>query len=143
MSRFDEGDADTSTAPDQPFIELHPLGRVENCYRWAGETDVFEAIDAVCRRYRVDLGRIAAGPVELVVHEAAPGTVIDVAAAEHLDAAVEAAGKALGDDSVEGHGVAVVDVPLGEDAGADGFAHGRDLDFDEGHGGEGIGWMLG
>lgn len=57
-SRFDEGDAAASSAPDQPFIELHPLGRVENCYRWAGETDVFEAIEDVCRRYRIDRERI-------------------------------------------------------------------------------------
>src|SRR5690606_26064648 len=31
------------------------------------------------------------------------------------------------------HDVAVGDVPLGEHAGVDGFAHGRDFDFDEGH----------
>jgi hypothetical protein len=37
---------------------LHPLGRVENCYRWAGETDVFEAIADVCRRYNIDKDRI-------------------------------------------------------------------------------------
>lgn len=54
MSRFEGGGA----PPRQPFIELHPLGRVENCYRWAGETDVFEAIDDVCRRYRIDRDRI-------------------------------------------------------------------------------------
>ena len=42
----------------QDFIELHPLGRVENCYRWAGETDVFEAIEAVCRNYTIDRDRI-------------------------------------------------------------------------------------
>jgi poly(3-hydroxybutyrate) depolymerase len=58
MSRFDEGDAPTKTAPDANFIELHPLGRVENCYRWAGETDVFDAIEAVCRRYKIDRDRI-------------------------------------------------------------------------------------
>jgi hypothetical protein len=57
MSRFDEGD-DVKPGPDVPFIELHPLGRVENCYRWAGETDVFEAIEAVCRNYRIDRDRI-------------------------------------------------------------------------------------
>lgn len=57
MSRFDEGDAD-KPGPDADFIELHPLGRVENCYRWAGETDVFEAIEAVCRNYRIDRDRI-------------------------------------------------------------------------------------
>lgn len=58
MDRFDEGDEDSSKAPDQTFIELHPLGRVENCYRWAGETDVFEAIEDVCRKYAVDRDRI-------------------------------------------------------------------------------------
>src|SRR5579864_9564640 len=58
MDRFDEGDAETKTAPDQGYIELHPLGRVENCYRWAGETDVFEAIEAVCRNYNIDRDRI-------------------------------------------------------------------------------------
>lgn len=57
MNRFDEGD-DGGKAPEADFIELHPLGRVENCYRWAGETDVWEAIDAVCRRYTIDRDRI-------------------------------------------------------------------------------------
>lgn len=58
IARFDEGDGENPSPPDQPFIELHPLGRVENCYRWAGETDVFEAIDAVCERYNIDRNRI-------------------------------------------------------------------------------------
>ncbi len=63
IGRFDEGDADAETVANQAgpaadFIELHPLGRVENCYRWAGETDVFEAIEAVCRNYRIDRDRI-------------------------------------------------------------------------------------
>jgi hypothetical protein len=58
IARFDEGDKDTGTAPDVDYIELHPLGRVENCYRWAGETDVFEAIEAVCRNYHIDRNRI-------------------------------------------------------------------------------------
>ncbi len=58
ISRFDEGDEDKASAPDVDYIELHPLGRVENCYRWAGETDVFEAIEAVCRNYRIDRDRI-------------------------------------------------------------------------------------
>jgi predicted acyl esterase/pimeloyl-ACP methyl ester carboxylesterase len=57
LERFDEGDTG-GAAPDQDFIELHPLGRVENCYRWAGETDVFEAIEAVCREYSIDRDRI-------------------------------------------------------------------------------------
>ncbi len=58
ISRFDEGDEDKGNAPDVDYIELHPLGRVENCYRWAGETDVFEAIEAVCRNYKIDRDRI-------------------------------------------------------------------------------------
>ncbi len=58
IARFDEGDGQNPSPPDQPFIELHPLGRVENCYRWAGETDVFEAIEDVCQRYNIDRSRI-------------------------------------------------------------------------------------
>ncbi len=58
ISRFDEGDDENPSPPDQPFIELHPLGRVENCYRWAGEADVFEAIADVCLRYKIDKDRI-------------------------------------------------------------------------------------
>ncbi len=58
IGRFDEGDAPNPSPPDQPWIELHPLGRVENCYRWSGETDVFEAIDDVCRRFNIDRNRI-------------------------------------------------------------------------------------
>ncbi|MBX7210435.1 MAG: prolyl oligopeptidase family serine peptidase [Verrucomicrobiaceae bacterium] len=58
INRFDEGDDDKGNAPDVDYIELHPLGRVENCYRWAGETDVFEAIEAVCRNYKIDRDRI-------------------------------------------------------------------------------------
>ncbi len=58
INRFDEGDAENAAPPDQPFIELHPLGRVENCYRWSGETDVFDAITDVRRRYKIDADRI-------------------------------------------------------------------------------------
>ena len=57
-ARFDMNDENELPAPDVDFIELHPLGRVENCYRWAGETDVFEAIEAVCRNYNIDCDRI-------------------------------------------------------------------------------------
>jgi pimeloyl-ACP methyl ester carboxylesterase len=55
---FDDGDAVKNPAPEVDYIELHPLGRVENCYRWAGETDVFEAIESVCRNYRIDRDRM-------------------------------------------------------------------------------------
>jgi dienelactone hydrolase len=58
MKPFDEGDEGGKNPPEQDFIEVHPLGRVENCYRWAGETDVFEAIESVCRNYAIDRDRI-------------------------------------------------------------------------------------
>ena len=58
MARFDEGDGENPSPPEASFIELHPLGRVENCYRWAGEADVFEAIANVCKRYNIDKDRI-------------------------------------------------------------------------------------
>lgn len=58
LNAHDEGDKDGNPGPDQDFIQIHPLGRVENCYRWAGETDVFEAIEAACRNYAIDRDRI-------------------------------------------------------------------------------------
>ena len=39
-------------------ITLHVFGRTNNAYRWAGEADVYEAIDAVRRNYRIDDRRI-------------------------------------------------------------------------------------
>ena len=39
-------------------LVLHVFGRTNNAYRWAGEADVYEAIDAVRRNYRVDDRRI-------------------------------------------------------------------------------------
>jgi poly(3-hydroxybutyrate) depolymerase len=58
LNRFDAGDGAGQAAPGQDYIELHPLGRVENAYRWAGETDVFEAIEAACRNYCIDRERV-------------------------------------------------------------------------------------
>lgn len=58
MNRFHEREGAQETAAAANFIELHPLGRVENCYRWSGETDVLEAIEAVCRNYNIDRRRI-------------------------------------------------------------------------------------
>jgi dienelactone hydrolase len=41
------------------FIEIQPLGRLgENAFRFEGETDVFEAIEAACRRFPVDRRRL-------------------------------------------------------------------------------------
>jgi dienelactone hydrolase len=46
-------------APDeQDYIQLEVYGRGNNAYRWAGETDVFEAIASVRRRYNIDPQRI-------------------------------------------------------------------------------------
>ena len=42
--------------PDR--IELHVFGRTNNAYRWAGETDVFEALSDLQSRYKIDPDRI-------------------------------------------------------------------------------------
>ena len=46
--------------PEQPisWIQLDVYGRGSNAYRWAGETDVFEALADVKRRFRIDENRI-------------------------------------------------------------------------------------
>lgn len=44
--------------PDQDFIQMEVYGRGNNAYRWAGETDVFEALDAVLAQYNIDRNRI-------------------------------------------------------------------------------------
>jgi predicted esterase len=43
---------------DQTWIQLDVFGRTDNAYRWSGETDVFEALKDVKRRYRIDDYRI-------------------------------------------------------------------------------------
>lgn len=42
----------------QDWIQLDVYGRGNNAYRWAGETDVFEALEDVRRRFRIDDDRI-------------------------------------------------------------------------------------
>jgi pimeloyl-ACP methyl ester carboxylesterase len=42
----------------QDYITLDVYGRGNNAYRWAGETDVFEAIDSVKARYKIDEQKI-------------------------------------------------------------------------------------
>jgi dienelactone hydrolase len=42
----------------QDYITLDVYGRGNNAYRWAGETDVFEAIDSVKSRYKIDAQKI-------------------------------------------------------------------------------------
>jgi len=43
---------------EQNWIQLDVYGRGNNAYRWAGETDVFEAMADVKRRFRIDEDRI-------------------------------------------------------------------------------------
>lgn len=45
-------------AEGQNWIQLDVYGRGNNAYRWAGETDVFEAMSDVRRRFRIDDNRI-------------------------------------------------------------------------------------
>jgi pimeloyl-ACP methyl ester carboxylesterase len=42
----------------QDYITLEVYGRGNNAYRWAGETDVFEAMDSVKARYNIDEKKI-------------------------------------------------------------------------------------
>ena len=41
-------------APQQDYLQLHPFGRANNGWRWAGEADVFEAIEQVKQQYSID-----------------------------------------------------------------------------------------
>ncbi len=44
--------------PSPAYLQLEVYGRTNNAYRWAGERDVFEAMAAVERAYRVDRDRV-------------------------------------------------------------------------------------
>jgi len=55
----------SKNAPEHDFVQIDIYGRGNNAYRWAGETDVFEAIDhflaverSLGRANRIDLKRI-------------------------------------------------------------------------------------
>lgn len=50
--------SNAAKAPEVSFIELHPFGRANNGWRWAGETDVFEALEQVKKQYRIDPNRV-------------------------------------------------------------------------------------
>ena len=47
-----------SVPGSQHYIQLDVFGRTNNAYRWAGETDVYEALDDVRRNYNIDPARI-------------------------------------------------------------------------------------
>ena len=51
-------DSSKALPPDQDFIQLDVFGRTNNAYRWAGETDVLEAVAAVQSQYSIDPDRI-------------------------------------------------------------------------------------
>src|SRR4051794_28711874 len=50
-------DSDKPIPPEQDFIQLEVFGRTNNAYRWSGETDIFEAIQSVQERYKIDPNR--------------------------------------------------------------------------------------
>ncbi len=59
IARFDHKPSPKNPEADaQDKITLHVFGRGNNAYRWAGETDVFEAIEAVKRNYPIDDRRV-------------------------------------------------------------------------------------
>lgn len=51
-------DGATPVAAELDRLQLDVFGRGNNAFRWAGETDVFEAVASVCKRYKVDPRRI-------------------------------------------------------------------------------------
>jgi len=52
--------ANVGTFAPPDTIVLHPYGRYNNAFKFAGEVDVLEALDSVRERYRVDDDRISA-----------------------------------------------------------------------------------
>jgi pimeloyl-ACP methyl ester carboxylesterase len=48
----------TPVPPEQSYIQLDVYGRSNVSYRWAGETDVFEALRSVEERYQIDPKRV-------------------------------------------------------------------------------------
>ena len=51
-------DAAKPIPPEEDYLQVEVFGRTNNGYRWAGETDVFEALASVEKRYNVDPARI-------------------------------------------------------------------------------------
>lgn len=49
---------ESDKAVAQDYITLEVYGRGNNAYRWAGETDVFEALESVKARYNIDPKKI-------------------------------------------------------------------------------------
>ncbi|MDQ6698890.1 MAG: prolyl oligopeptidase family serine peptidase, partial [Acidobacteriota bacterium] len=51
-------DAAKPIPPEQNDLQVEVFGRTNNAYRWSGETDVFEVLESVQKRYKVDPNRI-------------------------------------------------------------------------------------
>lgn len=51
-------DTNQPAPPELHHIKLEVFGRGNNAFRWAGETDVFEAVASVRKRYKIDPKRI-------------------------------------------------------------------------------------
>lgn len=58
IARMDGKKQQNADAETQQWIQLDVYGRGNNAYRWAGETDVFEAFADVRRRFRIDENRV-------------------------------------------------------------------------------------
>jgi hypothetical protein len=56
---IDDRQKSPGTFTPEDTIVLHPYGRYCNAFKFAGEVDVLEAIDAVKRQYRVDDDRVS------------------------------------------------------------------------------------
>ena len=51
-------DTQTPIPENVDYLQVEVFGRTNNGYRWSGETDVFEALESVQKRYRIDPKRI-------------------------------------------------------------------------------------
>lgn len=58
IAKLSKPHADVNAPDPQDYIQMEPLGRMNQSYRYSGETDVFEAIASVQKRYNIDSKRI-------------------------------------------------------------------------------------
>ena len=72
VRRLDRHDERNKPPSIDDRIELHVFGRTNNAYRWSGESDVFEALDSVKKRYKIDAKRIVFNIVQRDGESAAP-----------------------------------------------------------------------
>lgn len=114
------------------YIRLNAFGRANNSYRWAGETDIYEAIASVRKRYNIDPDRIllsgfslgGAGSWQIGLHrpdlfcglEVDAGVIGNRLSMEGLTPAQKAAQSTYG--MMIDHALNIVNVPLVAYAGA-------------------------